>query len=504
MMGESRNLKFEIRNGPSWRGVRQTRDIASLLLACVMVLALGVVAWGQGADDEGFERLNPQGKEQIDRLNEALKQVGHIFLIVSIAFGAIVVVKIISPGRIADTVRERRLRKAVRDVDELLTRIQKEAEATSGESKKKDPNDEGGLLAAMTEVAEFEEAEQAPSYVLTVSDLMLDNIRATLKRLRRRKESDAERYKDYLFTTIKGIKTITEQSEEAGVPSGLAVDIRGYFHDERRYRDWQKLLGRFIRKSKHQEVAETFLLFMRALKEGRAVAVSKPASAPAEGATVTSPEAAPEIPRALNEQTLPAIQKMAAEEARSLVSFIQAEEPLDEACAWQFELVRRQGQMHLREEAQRMLSVFLSSERKSLQEITKIRMLPCRAWEHVLHMLGVTSAAQLHRRAQDKLLTIQEIIIIEKMFLQTFAKRESLARVYGRGRDAGLIMDMHVPELRREALTLLRTLHQTQRKGVDQAAETLNEEETPQNGQVRKLIEHYVHHGHNPPGAQEK
>ena len=53
--------------------------------------------------------------------------------------------------------------------------------------------------------------------------------------------------------------------------------------------------------------------------------------------------------------------------------------------------------MHSREEAQRMLSVFLSSERKSLLEITKIRMLPCRAWEHVLHMLGVDNAAQLHK-----------------------------------------------------------------------------------------------------------
>jgi len=484
--------------------VKETQDIGSLFLVCVTVLALGVAAWGQAVDDEGFERVNPQGKEQFDRLNEALTLVGHIFLIASIALGAIVVVKIISQARIADSLRERHLRKAVRDVDELLTRIQKEAEATTGEPKKKDPNDEGGLLAGMAEVAEFEEAEQAPSYVLTVSDLMLDNIRVTLKRLRRRNESDAERYRDYLFTTIKGIKTITEQSEEAGVPSGLAVDIREYFHDEKRYKDWHKLLGRFAKKGKYQDVAGTFLLFMKALKEGKSVAVSRPTPAPVEGTTVASTEASPEIPRALNEETLPAIQKMAAEEARNLVSFIQAAEPLDEACAWQFELVRRQGQMHVREEAQRMLSVFLSSERKSLREITKIRMLPCRAWEDVLHMLGVTSGAQLHRRAEDKLLTIQEIIIVEKTFLQTFAKRESLSRVYGRGRDAGLIMDMHVPELRREALALLRTSYQTQRKYLDQATEALNEEETPQNGQVRKLIEHYVHHGHNPPGAQEK
>jgi len=476
---------------------------ASLLLASVTILGLAAVAWGQGADDEGFERVSPQGREQIDRINKALEQAGRIFVVIGLAFAAFVVVKIVSPARIADSVRERRLRKAVRDVDELLKRIEKEAEATSEESKQKEAADEG-LLAGMAEVAEFVEAEQVPAYVLTVSDLMLDNIRATLKRLRGRKESDAERYRDYLFTTIRGIKTITEQSEEAGVHSGLAVNIREYFHDERRYRDWHKLLGHFARRGKYQDVAETFLLFMKALKEGKSVAASKPMSAPAEGATVASTEASPEIPRALNEETLPVIQKMAAEEARNLVSFIQAEEPLDQACAWQFELVRRQGQMHLREEAQRMLSVFLSSERKSLREITKIRMLPCRAWEDVLHMLGVTSGAQLHRRAEDKLLTIQEIIIVEKAFLQTLAKRESLSRVYGRGRDAGLIMDMHVPELRREALALLRTSYQMQRKYVDQATEALNEEETPQNGQVRKLIEHYVYRGHNPPGAAQK
>ncbi len=148
-----------------------------------------------------------------------------------------------------------------------------------------------------------------------------------------------------------------------------------------------------------------------------------------------------------------------------------------------------------------MLSIFLSSERKSLLEITKIRMLPCRAWEHVLHMLGVESGAQLHKRIEDRLLTTQEIIILEKAFLQTLARRESLTRVYGQGEKAALMMDMDIPEMRREALALLRKSYEAQRKHLDQATEALNEEETPQNGQVRKLIEHYVHYGHNPPGG---
>jgi len=474
-----------------------------LLLACMLVLGLSTAALGQGTDDEGFERIDRQSQEQIDRLNELLRQSGRVFLGIGVALAAIVALKMISPARIADSVRERSLRKAVRDVDELLKRIQKEMEATTEDSNSKKETTDDGILAGMAEVAEFEQAEQVPSYVLTVNDLMLDNIRVTLKKLRKRKEGDAERYRDYMFLVLKGMKTITEQSVEAGVHSGLAVDIREYFKDEKRYRDWRKVLGRFARRGKHQELAHTFLLFMKALKEGKPTAVSKPTPAPAESTAATLSKGSSEIPDALKEETLPAIQLAAAREARNLLTQIRNSrfEIRYSSYAWQFEFVRRQQQMHSREEAQRMLSVFLSSERKSLLETTKIRMLPCRAWEHVLHVLGVETGAQLHKRIEDRLLTIQEIIILEKAFLQTLARRESLTRVYGQGEKAALMMDMDVPEMRREALTLLRKSCQTQRKGLDQATEALNEEETPQNGQVKKLIEHYVHHGHNPPGT---
>ena len=475
-----------------------------LLPACVAVLVgLAVAAWGQGTDDEGFERIDRQSQAQIDRLNELLRQSGRIFVGVGVVLAAVVCLKVISPARIADGVNERLLRRAVRDVDELLKRIQKEAEATTEDSNNQTADE--GILAGMTEVAEFEQAEQVPSYVLTVNDLMLDNIRITLKKLRGHSEGDAQRYRDYMFSVLKGIKTITEQSVEAGVHSGLAVDIREYFKDERRYRDWHRLLGRYARRGKHRELAHTFVLFMKALKEGKPVAVSRQPQASAENAAVLSQEP-PEIPRVLNEETLAAIQQTAAQEARNLVAQIRnpKSEIRNRAHAWQFEFVRGQQQMHSREEAQRMLSVFLSSERKSLLEITKIRMLPCRAWEHVLHMLGVESGAELHKRIEDRLLTIQEIILLEKAFLQTLARRESLARVYGQGEKAGLMMDMHVPEMRREALALLRKLHETELKHLNRAAETLNEEETPQNDQVRKLIEHYVHQGHNPPGTGQK
>jgi hypothetical protein len=468
---------------------------------CLITLALAAGALGQGTDEEGFDQINRRGMEQIDRLNEALQQSGRVFLAVGIVLGVIVGLKILGPVRMIDSVRDRLLRRAVRDVDELLKRIERESETASADAKKN--STEEGLLAGMTEVAEFEQAEQVPSYVLTVNDLMLDSIRVTLKKLRRRKEGDAQRYRDYMFSVIKGMKAITEQSMEADAPSGLAVDIRGYFADSRRYRDWQRLLGRFAKKGEYQEPAGTFLIFMKVLKEGKPLSVSRQAPVPERDVAVPLSKEEPGIPRVLNEETLPAIQQAAARESRSLNSFVQAGKQMDEAWAWQFEFVRRQQQIHLRDEAQRMLSVFLSCERKSLQEVTKVRMLPCRAWGHVLYMLGVESPAQLQKRIEDRLLTIQEIVILEKAFLQTFAKRESLNRIYGHGADAGLMMDMHIPEIRREALALLRKSHETELRHLDRATETLNDEETPQNGQVKKLIEHYVHHGHNPPSMGE-
>ncbi len=308
------------------------------------------------------------------------------------------------------------------------------------------------------------------------------------------------------------MKTLTEQSAEAGVSSGLAVDIRDYFADDKRYQAWRKLLSRAAKRGRHQEVAHGFLLFMREIREGRPVgarvpaggvssvgAVPKQAAASVPEAAVAAVEEMPAIPNIVNEETLPAIQQAAAQEAQDFCSFVQTGKSPDGAPAWQFELVRRQQQVHLRDEARRMLAVFLSHERKTVCEIAKVRMLPCRTWEHVLRLLGVESGTQLDKRVQDRLLTTQEILILEKAFLQTFAKRESLGRIYGRDKDAGLMMDLHVPQIRREALALLRKLRQTEPEPLDDATQALNEEETPQNSQVKRLIEHYVHHRHDPP-----
>jgi len=488
---------------------------------------LAALAWGQAGqgpqsrrattrgpyDVEGLEQIDRGGPGPIEQFQQFWQQYGKFFIWGGACLLLVAAVWILKPFRFFDAASDRLLKRALRGVDDLLKRIQEEAEAASENSKKEESTvPEEGLLAGLAEVAEFSNAEQVPSYVLTVNDLMLDNIRVTLKRLRRFTESNAERYREYMFSVLQGIRTLTEQSAEAGVSSGLAVDIRDYFADDKRYQAWRKLLGHAAKRGRHQEVAHGFLLFMRDIREGRPVgvrastartstegALPKPATASAPEMATPAAEQTPAIPGIVNEETLPAIQQAAVHEAQGFYSFVQTGRSPGGASAWQFELVRRQRQMVLKDEARRMLAVFLSHERKSLREIAKVRMLPCRTWEHVLRLLGVESGTQLEKRVEDRLLTTQEILILEKAFLQTFAKRESLGRIYGRDKDAGLMMDLHVPQIRREALALLRKLHQTEIESLEDATQALNDEETPQNSQVKRLIEHYIHHKHDPP-----
>jgi len=491
---------------PALRGHGGTSKKGLVAFVLVGLLALTMITAARAQDayeQEDMEQINRPGLEQLDRINHALELAGKIFLGIGAALLAIVALKILSPARMYDNARDRHLRKAVRGVDDLLQRVQKEAEATSEDSKEEAP--EEGVLAGMTEVAEFSEAEQVPSYVLTVNDLMLDNIRTTLKKLRRFTVGDAQRYQEYLFSVIKGVKTLTEQSSEAGIASGLAVDLKDYFRDDKRCKTWRRLLRRFVRKGKYQETAQSFLLFIRDIREGRPLATpSAPKTATTDTLTISPAATTPAIPDSLSEQTLPAVQEAALAEAKNLCSLIRTGQTVDPVHAWQFELVQRQQQVHLRDEAQQIFRVFLNCERKALHRMTKIKMLPCRTWKHVLHVLGVDTAAQLHGRIENRLLTIQETIVLQKAFLQTFAKRESLLRVYGHDVDAGLMMDVHLPEIRRETLALLRQLHGTEPKRFVRATEELNEEETPQHNEVSRLIEHYVNQGHNPPGLDQE
>ncbi|MGE5294798.1 MAG: hypothetical protein ACM3VT_08205 [Solirubrobacterales bacterium] len=450
-------------------------------------------AWGQSTSgDDGFGPISDEQRANpIDQINEALKRYGRYFLWVGVGLSAVVAIKIVAPVQIYYSLQDRRLQRAVRAVDELLKRIQKEAETTNGEAPKQETKADAGILAGMAEMAEFEQTEQVPSYVLTVNDMMLDNIAVTLKRLRRFGDGSAEKYQDYMFAVIQGIKTITEQSAESHAPSGLAVDVSEYFRDELRCKMWRKALSHWARKGKYQETAAGFLSFIRKVREGRPMTALKPNGLSLGDTAVTAAIKEPAVPEVLSEETLPVVQKAAVEEAQNFRALIETGVSPQKTESWQFELVRRQQQVHLREDAQHMLSVFLKHERKALREITKIRMLPCRTWGHVLYLLGVENTAHLRARAEAHLLTTQEILILEKTFLQTFAKRESLVRIYGQGEKAVLMMDSHVPEIRQEALGLLHLLQQTQPDRLDDATEILNEEETPQNGLVKKLIAHY-------------
>ena len=479
-----------VERGDGRRAGRRCLWLAAMAL-CVLP-ALAAPVWGRAlSEEDGFAEITRRRSDPIDRINEALQRYGRVFLWVGVGLSTVVVLKIVGPVQIYYGAQDRRLKRAVRPVDELLKRIQQEAEVTT-EAPKEETAAESGLLAGMTEIAEFEEAEQAPSYVLTVNDLMLDNIAVALKKLRRFGDGSAEKYQDNMFTVLQGIKTITEQSEEASVPSGLAVDIAQYFKDDGRYKLWRKVLGRWARKGKHQETAAAFLSFARTVREGRPAAARKPAAMSMGDTAVAAAPSEPAVPATLSEETLPAVQEAAVEEARNFHALIEAGTPTQKAGGWQFELVHRQQQIRTRDEAQRTLSVFLICERKALQEITKIKMLPCRTWGHVLYMLGVDDTARLHKRVEDRLLTTQEIIVLEKAFLQTFARRESLVRIYGQGQEAGLLMEAHLPEIRRESLALLRRLHQTQPERLDAATDALNDEETPHNGLVKKLIEQYM------------
>jgi hypothetical protein len=63
------------------------------------------------------------------------------------------------------------------------------------------------------------------------------------------------------------------------------------------------------------------------------------------------------------------------------------------------------------------------------------------------------------------------------------------------------MMDLHLPQIRSETLSLLRQTHQTEGEDLDDATAFLDEAETPQRHEVARLIHHYIHHGHLPPGV---
>jgi hypothetical protein len=166
---------------------------------------------------------------------------------------------------------------------------------------------------------------------------------------------------------------------------------------------------------------------------------------------------------------------------------------------WQFELVKRQEQPgSAREDAQKMLMVFLDSQIRALSKITKNKMLPCLTWDHILYMLGVKDTDHLRNRIENRLLSQSEFVILTKIFLQTFAKRSILSSLYSKIGDGDVLLDLHVPVIQRKTLSLLRIACKTDLKQLNQAVRALDARETPDNHQVSHLIGHYVHKSNDP------
>ncbi len=465
----------------------------------LILLLLGTSAWSQDAPSvDGYNRVNPDGMEQIDRINEALHQAGRISMYIGLVLLAILGVRMLAPMRLLDGFRERRLSDAIEDVHGLLEHIRMDGETTSAEPE--DQTEDAGILAGMAEVTELDEGQDVPSYVLTVNDIMLDKIALTLTRLRRMRIAKAGRYRNYMFTVLDGIKTITEQCETTGAASSLAINARDYFANDRRNHNWKTLLTAYAKRGEFREAARIFLLFMKSLRSGKPLTVTPSAPTYVDAAAETPEEKRSEIPEILLEDTLPRVQQAAIEEAKHLMMWIRSEQPTATTTsqAWQFELVQRQEQLRLRDEAKKMLRLFLRDEINALEKLTKTKMLPCLTWDQILYMLGVEDTDQLHKRVAHKLLTGQEIIILEKAFLQTFAKRPALQQLYGHDTKGGVLMDIHVPQIQNETLSLLRQTHETEEQDLDLATERLDDKETPQRHEVARLIKHFVHHGHLP------
>ncbi len=472
------------------------------LIALMLTVTVGAQSGYGDSDKDILER--PNRSNPIDQMIEFFNKYSKPALYVGLGAIGLLILRWLNPLNIVDSINERSLKKAIRGIDPLLKHIAQYAEAENADNEDNEETEflDGGILASMTEIADLVETEDVPPYVLTVNNLMLDNIQVALKHLKHFKSYSADKHTNALFIVLDGIKTITEQIATTGAASSLAVDARDYFSDDKRFHAWKNTLDKYTKKGEYAEQAQSFLVFIKTLKQGNPISTPKPENGLSDTAVMPALRDGPDVPELLNEDTLPLIQKAAAKEARVLSETIQSEKPMDVDGTWQCELVQRQEQLRQRIDAQKMLMIFLKRQVLVLQKITQNRMLPCRTWEHMLYMLGVTTTDQLQGRVQNKLLTQQEIMILAKAFLQTFAKRPMLARIYGSTKEAGLVIDLHIPQIKRNTLLMLRSIHQADTKPFAQAIRALDKQETPANHEVIKLVRHYVQDGHTPKGIE--
>ena len=121
-------------------------------LAVLSLLTFGGDLFGQSAyDADGVPQVQRPGLDQIDHITEALRRAGKVCVKVGIVVLVLAGLKILNPLQFYYAARDRSLKKAVRDVEDLLKRIREVAEAAHEDVT--DEQEEGGLLAAMPEVA---------------------------------------------------------------------------------------------------------------------------------------------------------------------------------------------------------------------------------------------------------------------------------------------------------------------------------------------------------------
>jgi len=108
---------------------------------------------------EDGEEINQQRSEQFDRIEKTLRHYGKVFLKVGAVLLGIVVLKIINPLNLYYNASDRALKRAVRNVVDLLKKIREEAETVNADAEEETETEEEapleGLLAGMTEIAEI-------------------------------------------------------------------------------------------------------------------------------------------------------------------------------------------------------------------------------------------------------------------------------------------------------------------------------------------------------------
>ena len=183
-------------------------------IGCLIALILTVSGIGaQSPYGDGEEDIlkRPNQSNPIDQMIAFFNRYSKPALYVGLGAIGILILRWLNPLNIVDSINERSLKKAIRGIDPLLKHIAEYAEAENADNEDNEETEflDGGILAGMTEIADLIDSEDVPPYVLTVNNLMLDNIQVALKHLKHFKSYSADKPINAMFIVLDGIKTIT-------------------------------------------------------------------------------------------------------------------------------------------------------------------------------------------------------------------------------------------------------------------------------------------------------